>query len=206
MPTHVVAKDLLDRADSGEKLIAADRRLCVGYLMATEPDTSQNAMARRFQVDEKSIRNDIKAIKMESAQMVRTDFIDLIAGDIIAEFDRLSKELERSRKQAKIGTPCYLHHIEAQMRMRLKVVESLQTIGILPSNLGEVTVKKHVFKSEVQERTGQVVTRPIDLFDDVPRGETLDADALQLPADTELNVGQEEIKAELDREFGSEER
>lgn len=193
-----VAENLVAQARNGEKLELEDRRHALQYLMFTEPDLSRMELGRLFQVDESTIRHDIKRIKERNAEVVKEDTdVKLIIADLIAARDRALVEIEKAKKaivdgKKGIGSPNHLNYIKATVELHLRVTEALQNMGWLPKNIGALTVNKHVFKAVVMK--GQYIQtvrvedgkelsdieqmldgkRPLGLFDDIRDGESLE--------------------------------
>jgi len=173
MPTATVAEELVVRARKGDELSTEDRRHAVGWLIVKEPELTQIEMGQMFGVSDTTIRNDIKIIKQERAKFIKGDYVELIVSDLIADYERLASELEKSRKAATLGSANYREHVMAAMKMRLMIIEALQSLGWLDKNLGEMQVTKTVYKTEVQ-KGGMITVRPVDMFDNFQEGETLD--------------------------------
>jgi hypothetical protein len=205
-----IAEDLVGRARKGEKLTLEDRRYALQFLMYTEPDLSRMELGRIFQVDESTIRHDIKRIKEKNADLIKEDTdVKLIIADLIAARDRALLEIEKAKKlistTAKEGTPNHLNFIKASVEIHMKVTEALQNMGWLPKNIGAITVNKHVFKAIVQKgqyiqtlrvEDGKELTaieqmlegqRPLDMFDDIRDGESLE-DALKRQAQEQKEI------------------
>jgi predicted HTH transcriptional regulator len=53
-------KKLIEAAKKGETLSPKDRRQCIGVLMATQPELTNDEMAEMFKVSERMIRFDKK--------------------------------------------------------------------------------------------------------------------------------------------------
>jgi hypothetical protein len=192
-----VAEQLVDQARRGEKLLMEDRRHAIAYLMYTEPNLSNIELGKMFQVDEGTIRHDVKRIKNKNADTIKEDTdVKLIIADLIAARDRALLEIETAKKMlraaGKQDSPNMLNFIKASVEMHMKVTEALQNMGWLPKNIGAITVNKHVFKAVVQK--GQFIQtirvedgkelsaieqmlngeRPLELFDDIRDDESLE--------------------------------
>jgi hypothetical protein len=72
--------------------------------------------------------------------------------------------LDESLHQSNIGTKTYLDHIVARCRLDADYITTLQTLGLLPHQLGASVVEKYEFKSKV----GMWIdgTRRVDMFDE----------------------------------------
>jgi hypothetical protein len=99
--------------------------------------------------------------------------METVVQDLIHEQHNIYELMSKSLKVAAIGTRVYLDHLQALHKLRMDTIRIMQDIGALPKNLGEVSVKKEVFKAEVAPGSNQVVTRPLDMFDGFEDGEGL---------------------------------
>ncbi len=175
-----MAEQFIDRAERGEKLTTDERRHAVAYIESMHPEVSNVDMARLFQVDEATIRSDIKKSKAAKIDRVREDTdIKLILADMIHARDRAVRKLAavqaKMEREKKTDSPNYRKTIEAEVNMHLKIAAALSELGVLPKNIGTVTVNKSVFKAIVEQKTGAISeVRPLDLFNDLRDGETLE--------------------------------
>jgi hypothetical protein len=185
-----VAQKLLESAQAGEKkLSTSERRHVIAYLMATQPDHSNVELAEVFGVTERTIRMDKQHIREEKARFIKEDDIGLVIADIALDFERQVRDIERSKAKSKLGSDTFLKHCTAAMELRLKMVKSLQDIGYLPKNLGNMTVESYEYKAVVH-RDGSVETRPLNYFDgeepQVLEGQVVEA--RQLPSGTNADT------------------
>jgi hypothetical protein len=165
------AEQLIDRARAGERLNTGDRRHCISYLMATQPDMTKVAMGDLFHVNEAMIRQDFKKIREEKAKLVKEDDIGLVIADIALTFERQVIDIERSKKKCELGSRAYMDHCRAIARMQVDRVELLQNLGYYPKNLGNMTIDKFEYKSVVT-KDGSVDTRRVDMTIEVDQSET----------------------------------
>ena len=167
-----LAEKLIARAKDGERLSVKDRLLVVGYMMATQPDATNQAMADLLQVSERMIRKDKVAIREEKAKLIKEDDIALVIADIALNFDRQIRDIESSKrhKDCKQGSRTYLEHCRAIFKMELEKVAALQALGYYPKSLGTLTTQKFEFTASVgiMEGEGQRTSIP-------ERAESLDA-------------------------------
>jgi hypothetical protein len=182
------AEQLIDRARAGERLTTAERRHCISYLTVTHPDMTKVAMGDLFGVGEAMIRQDFKKIREEKAKLIKEDDIGLVIADIALTFERQVIDIERSKRECKLGSRAYLEHCRAIARMQVDRVELLQNLGFYPKNLGNMTIDKFEYKAIVTE-DGSVDTRRVDMVVEVEQGEDREAaieaefeDMKQLPA------------------------
>lgn len=166
------AQKLLEDLQQGrkDKLSPTERRHVVAFLIATQPDLTNQEMADIFRVTERVIRMDKLAIRENRSQLIRQEDIGLVIADILIDYDRNIRDLEKSKRAAKPGTPVYLRHCEASMKMRLDTVRALQDLGYYPKNLGNMTVNKFEYKAIVN-KDGSVENRPVDLVIDAQEEE-----------------------------------
>jgi len=155
------AQKLLQESEK-RALTTRERRLVVAYLMATEGDRYTNVeLAEKFNVSERTIREDKKHIREEKAKFIKDDDVGLIIADICLDFERQVADIEKSKAKAKPGSHQFLAHCKAIMELRLKMVEALQNIGYLPKNLGNMVVQKFEYRAEVHPMTGHTETVPV---------------------------------------------
>lgn len=161
--------ELLQRAEGGEKLETGDRRRTVAWLITTHPEYNNNEIAAKFSVSEGSIRQDRKAIREAMAKEIKEDDVSLVIADILYDFRRQINDIERSKAKCVLGTTVYLQHCKEAMGLRLRTVESLQTLGYLPKNLGSQTTTEFKYLALVQP-DGSVESRPLTMFDKETQG------------------------------------
>lgn len=190
------APTLLMIAQSGErKLNAAERRLTVQYVLASQPEVTNAEMASWFQVDESSIRADRNYLRKAKATFLKEELqkdMSLVIADIAMDFEKQVSDIEKNKTKCKAGSATYLEHCKAVFDMRLKMISQFQSIGYLPKNLGSMTQNKFEFKATVN-KDGSLNTRSVDQFDE-SKANAIDAEIVQpqLPAPQERS---EEMKA-----------
>lgn len=175
MAVAIQAQQFLDKAAAGEPLTSNERRHALLYVQGQNPNVTQRELAAMFGVSESQIRKDIQKIKSDMQDQAKATYMDTVVQDLIHEQHNVYEAISDSLKVAQKGTRVYLDHLTARHKVRLDTIRILQDIGALPKNLGEVSVKKEVFKAEVAQGSNQVVTRPLDLFDGFEDGEGLEA-------------------------------
>jgi hypothetical protein len=199
MSALVHASELLAIANAkGRKLTSAERRHCIQFLQATQPDMLRVEMAHLFDVSERQISLDKAWIREQKARFLRDEIskdMSLVIADIAMDFEKQVGDIEKSKRHAKFGTKAYVDHCTSIFRMRLEMIQAFQDIGYLPKNLGAMTVEKFEYKATVS-RDGAVNTRAVDMFDDKPDNDptkraALDAEFTDVPA---LPAPQEEVK------------
>lgn len=152
------SEELVIKAKTGEKLTTDERRTCIAYLMATQPELSNMDMAKMFGVTEGAIRKDKDIVRKEVADDISKDDVGLVIGDIIRTFDRLIVEIEKSCQKATLGTSTFIQHKKLVADLTRQKIEALQSLGYYPKNLGNLTQTKFVFKSHVNPKDGSVST------------------------------------------------
>lgn len=197
-----LAHELINRAESGERLNAADRRHCVEYYTAMHPDKSNREMAEMFQVTERVIRGDKELLREQRAIHLKKDLakdLGLVIADIAMDFERQVLDIEKSKAKAKLGSRSYLDHCKAVLEMRLSTVKAFQDIGYLPKNLGNMTVEKFEYKATVS-KDGAVNTRPVDMFDsDKNASDIPDAEFTDIQKQAALMEAKPDVKNESPR-------
>jgi hypothetical protein len=163
---------LVDIAQNKErKLTTKERRQCVVFLMGTDPDMTNTAMAELFDVTEGTIRKDKMDFRRQKAKFIKEDDVGLVIADIALDFERQVRDIERSKAKAKLGSATFLQHCTAAMDLRIKCVKAFQDIGYLPKNLGNMTVSSFDYRTVVT-RDG-IESRPVNYFDDAVEAEVL---------------------------------
>lgn len=180
------AEKLIEQAQGGVRLSAKDRKYCLAFLSATKADMNNNELAALFQVSERQIRFDYKAIREEKAREITQEDISLIIADIAMTLERQMRDLEKSKNKCKAGSVAYLRHCTAIHDMQLKTVSALQDLGYYPKNLGNMTIDKYEYKSIIT-KDGAVDTRPMILDIDSKDVEFIEAvgQPLALPEPTQ---------------------
>jgi len=162
------------------RLNASERRLCVQFLQATQPDLTNAEMGEWFQVSERSIRLDKVWIRAQKAKFLKDELskdLSLVIADIAMDFEKQVSDIEKSKGKCKLGTRPYVDHCNSIFDMRLKMVKAFQDIGYLPKNIGNMTVEKFEYKAVVA-MDGSVNTRSADMFDST---KALDAEIIDIP-------------------------
>jgi hypothetical protein len=72
--------------------------------------------------------------------------------------------LDESLRQSNVGTKTYLDHVVARCRLDAEYIQTLQTLGLLPHQLGASVVEKYEFSSKVGMWV-DASKRTVDLFD-----------------------------------------
>lgn len=177
------AEKLIERAQRGEKLNSRERRHCVEFLEATRRDMTQTAMADLFKVTERQIRFDKQKNRKDVADRMKEDDPGLVVADIAIAFENQVKDIERSKNKCKLGSRVYLEHCKTLFSIQLQKVKALQDLGILPKNLGNMTMESFAFQAIVTK--AGVQTGPAHLAN-VPSVEILDMKPLELEAPSDL--------------------
>jgi hypothetical protein len=175
MAVAIRAHDIIERARVGQEVSAEERRHAIVFTKGQHPDISHRQLAEMFGVSESMIRKDMSKINQDLSEDMKATFKDTVIGELIHEHNNMHAALLRSLKAAPLGTNTYVAHCQALFKIRKDTIEVLQNIGALPKTLGEVSVKKEVFQAQVMPGTSQMVTRPLNMFDDFEEGEGLDA-------------------------------
>jgi len=176
----IVNADLIiERAQKGEKVSTAERRMAVAYVMSTMPTVTNGEIASWFGLTERAIRMDKQHVRKTKADQIKEDDVALVLADICFTYDNQIRDIEKCKKACKVGTPLYLQCCKSIFDMQARKVEALQNLGYYPKNLGNMTVERFEYKSIVH-RDGSVDTRPVDMFDakelDTPNTSILDAE------------------------------
>jgi hypothetical protein len=175
-----LAQRLITASENGEKkLTASERRHCVQFLAATQPDLTNEEVAEIFKVSERQIRFDRQNIREAKAKFLKDEIgrdIALVIADIAMDYEQQVRDIEKSKAKCPLGSKEYLAHCNSIFEMRLKMVKSFQDIGMLPKNLGSMAVSKFEFKAEIG-RDGSVAVVQSEKYDkDKAAREALEAE------------------------------
>jgi hypothetical protein len=83
----------------------------------------------------------------------------LVAQDLIQSFNEFCEQLDASTKETTNGTSNKLKHLQAKIDYKLKIITALQSLGLLPRDLGNMTRTEFIFKATVG-KGGSVTTAP----------------------------------------------
>ncbi len=194
-----LAQRLIATAESGErKLTASERRHCVQFLAATQPELTNDQLAEMFKVSNRQIRFDREWLREAKARYLKEEIsrdITLVIADIAMDYEQQVRDIEKSKAKCPLGSKEYLSHCNSIFDMRLKMVKSFQDIGMLPKNLGSMAVSRFDYKAEIG-RDGSVIVKQSNgqVYDrDKAAREALDAEFTDiqrpalLPANEELH-------------------
>lgn len=146
----LTAKDLILKAQNGEKLDAESRRHAIAFLLVTQPDMGPSAMADIFGVTESLIRYDKKKLREIMVDELREESeIKYIVSDIVQDFRKVYKNVETAMSSAGAGTAEYLRYNQVLFDLRLKMVKSMQELGWLPKGEQDTTKEEYVFEVNV---------------------------------------------------------
>jgi hypothetical protein len=176
------SEKLVERARSGEQLTSKERRVALAFLIATQPELTNTAIADVFRVSEKLVRMDKKYIRGERAKLIQEDDVGLVIADVTLSFENQVADIEASKKECAKGSRDYLEHCKAIFNFQLAKIKALQDLGYLPKNLGSMTIDKFEYKAIVT-KDGSVNTRPVHMqtYDDV-----IDAEVVEQVVDQKL--------------------
>lgn len=183
----LAVENLIHNAETGVKLNASDRRRCVGYLMTTQLGLSNTEMAAKFGVSEKTIRDDKKFVKADLISEMRDEDAGAVAADLAFNFRRQLRDLELSKQACKLGSKEYLAHCNSILDIELKRMRALQDLGLLPKNLGNVSVETFEYAAVVI-KGDQIDARPIHAFDEKTQQQIKTVNAKALPESTDEKV------------------
>lgn len=168
------AEKIIERAKSGERIPANERRHAVAYIMGTDATQSNIELGKLFGVSEGQIRQDKKNIREDRAKLIREEDVALVIADIMINFERQVNDIEKSKGKSALGSKTYLEHCKAIFQLDMQRIIALQNLGYYPKNLGSMTVEKFEFKATVG-KDGGVITRPVELhFNE--KGQIVDAE------------------------------
>jgi hypothetical protein len=195
--TLVLRAEKLFNDGGEEKLETDERRDAVQYLMLMRPDLSNVELGRIFKVGEQTIRNDKELIRKRMAEEVTDKDISLVISDLMRGHELLKVDLAASKKACKKGTPAYLNHLKFEQEAEYKLIELLQSLGVYPKNLGNMTKTEFIYKAHVA-KGGAVNVATIQSSDEL---KTIEAQEVKLLPGAFETDEDKEIRAALAAEF-----
>lgn len=165
------------KGEAEDKLPAADRQDAVLHLMSVRPDLSNIELGRLFKVSEKTVRNDKEAVRKRLSEEMGDRDIGLVISDLIRGHERLMTELAKSTANSKYGTATKLAHLKFEQDATYRIIEVLQSLGVYPKNLGNLTKTEFIFKAHVA-KGGGVNTVPVNTREELHTIEVAEAKIL----------------------------
>lgn len=163
--------------------------------MTTQLGMSNTEMAAKFGVSEKTIRDDKKTIKAALVSEMRDEDASAVAADLAFNFRRQLRDLELSKQNCRLGSKEYLGHCTAILDIELKRMRALQDLGLLPKNLGNMTVDTFEYAAVVI-KGDQIDARAVHAFDENTQKELKQLSQKALPATASeeiIDVPHEEV-------------
>jgi hypothetical protein len=125
--------ELMQEARDGRLLSAPERRHALSWFLNTQEEAKEmpnQEIAKIFAVTERTIRVDKMKIRAKIVrELEETRGTDLLVADILTEFNKQLKDMEKSKKKVDEGRELYLKHCVAIIDTRLKIVKTLQDLG-----------------------------------------------------------------------------
>lgn len=193
----VLRAEALYNMGGKDSLNVEERRDAVQYLMLMRPDLSNVALGRYFKVSEPSIRNDKELIRRRMAEDVTDKDVSIVVSDLMRGHELLMVDLARSKKACSVGTPAYLNHLKFEQEAQFKVIELLQSLGVYPKNLGNLTKTEFVYKAHVS-KGGGVNTTAIASEEEL---KTIEAQEVKLLPGIYETDADRKIRADFAEEF-----
>jgi hypothetical protein len=145
---------------------------------------SNQDIARIFAVTERTIRVDKDKIKAKIVrELEESRGTELLVADIMTEFNKQLKDMERSKKKIDEGRELYLKHCVAIVDTRLKIVKVLQDLGWVQKQ--GITVTDQTEYIAVIGQDGNVESKKLKRV--VETTQELSEDERPLPAKNETN-------------------
>lgn len=196
--TLVLRAEGMFRLGGEDKLNAEDRRDAVQHLMFMRPDLSNVDLSRYFKVDEKTIRQDRDKIRKRLVEDVGDKDIAIVVADLMRSHERLMTELAKSTAKSTVGTATRLAHLKFEQEASHKMIELLQSLGIYPKNLGNLTKTEFIYKAHVA-KGGGVSVATISSEEEL---KTIEAQEVKLLPGAFESDEDRETRAQLAAEFG----
>jgi hypothetical protein len=180
-----------------DKLEAEDRRDALQCLMLVRPDLSNVELGRYFKVNEKIIRLDKDTIRKRMVDEVGDKDIALVVSDLMRSHEQIMVRLAKSTKACQFGTSNYLNHLKFEQEASHKMIELLQSLGVYPKNLGNLTKTQFIYKAHVA-KGGGVNVATIETQEEL---HTIEAQEVKLLPGAYETDEDREIRAALAAEF-----
>jgi hypothetical protein len=119
---------------------------------------------------------------------------NIVAQQLVASYEEFCKELAASTKETTPGTSNKLRHLTTAMEMRFKLIESLQSLGLLPKNIGNSTRTEFIFKAHAGQN-GAVNTKAVS------RGELTEIETKERSEQVYESEEDKAIVRQLEEEF-----
>jgi hypothetical protein len=185
------------RLGGDDALDSEERRDALAHLMFVRPDLSNVELGRYFKVTERTIRVDKEIIRKRMSEEVTDKDISVVVADLCRHHEYVMTELAKSTKACKAGTPSCLAHLKFQHEAAFKIIEALQSLGVYPKNLGNITKTEFVYKAHVAKGGGVSVST----IQNDAELKTIEAEEIkQLPGAFETDEDRS-IRASLEAEY-----
>lgn len=182
----VTAEKYVELAKSGERLTAVQRRHALQFLKVTEPGLTNDELASLFKVTPRQIRLDRQHLRKAAAQELVEDDVMLVISDMKESIKAQIRLLEKSRGDCRSGSREYLEHCKAIADLELKLNKAFQDLGLMPKNLGTMTVNEYHFEARVG-LGGHTEVRDVKQFE--PDSDAPDAEFEMVEDQKELTDG-----------------
>lgn len=140
--------DLYAAAQKGERLTPKERRSVIAYLDETDQHASNYELARLFQCDEKAIRRDKERLLRRYASHINPKAAIVYVAKYTKEHDALIRSAKEGLRKQTAGTAAHQQYLRLVSDLEERRIAKLQSIGIVPKELGAQTVSEESWVAE----------------------------------------------------------
>lgn len=150
--------ELLADAQNKVRLVSDDRRRVIAYIAeygykenGKYKDLSNVEMAALFQVDEAVIRRDKKKVlKEQSGSLTPEESMEFVQ-DFLFEHNALIRRAKEGANHSPLGTLTHIRYIQTLSVLFQQKIKILQETGLLPKELGHMSVTDEQWRAYVLE-------------------------------------------------------
>src|SRR4029077_3079778 len=150
-------------------------------------------------MEEENATQAAPAPKRKYATRGRMSESDKLVRDLDAGYKQSRKLLEKSMAECRPGTNSYLAHLKALDDQLLKFAEFRRTVGIIPKNVQNQTVKSFVFKAHAA-KGGSVSTVAVSTPAQMQELER--SEAKEMKKGYHSSEQDESVRAQFESDFG----
>jgi hypothetical protein len=155
------SKELLARAEAGERLSTEDRRHVVAWFQVTQPELNNTALAEKLGVAPTTIQLDKRKLREIMVDELREESeVKFIVADIMQDFRKVYRNVEQGLLASVPGTAEYLRYNQVLFDLRMKMAKSFQDLGWLPKGDQDTSKEEYTFEVSVGE-DGRITSQKV---------------------------------------------
>lgn len=153
--------DLYVDAQKGIKLSQRERRQVITYLDEAGETPTNSELAKVFQVDEKVIRRDRSRLLRQYGSQISPTHAIMFVAKYVRNQEQLLKSAKLALSKATQGTLAHQNYLKLCSDLEERILTKLQSIGVVPKELGHMTVTEEKWVAEFADN-GVASVRPDD--------------------------------------------